>query len=43
MSAKGKVYGPCSKKQQLVLLENNVDILLTGGGELCASTVKTIL
>lgn len=27
-----EVFGPCSRKQQLVLLENNVDILLTGGG-----------
>ncbi len=27
-----KVYGPCSRRQQLVLLENEVDILLTGGG-----------
>lgn len=27
-----KVYGPCSRKQQMVLLENTVDILLTGGG-----------
>lgn len=28
-----KVYGPCSEKQKLVLIENTVDILLTGGGE----------
>jgi len=25
-------YGPCSIKQRMVLLENDVDILLTGGG-----------
>lgn len=29
---KQKVYGPCSRRQQLVLTENTVDILLTGGG-----------
>ena len=28
-------FGPCSVKQQLVLLENEVDILLTGGEEHC--------
>lgn len=27
-----KIYGPCSHKQMLVLTENSVDILLTGGG-----------
>jgi predicted phage terminase large subunit-like protein len=27
-----KIYGPCSEKQRLVLTENSVDILLTGGG-----------
>lgn len=27
-----KVYGPCSRRQQLVLVEDTVDILLTGGG-----------
>lgn len=32
MAAKQKVYGPCSVKQQLVLLDDETDILLTGGG-----------
>lgn len=27
-----KVFSPCSEKQRLVLIENEVDILLTGGG-----------
>lgn len=29
---KQKVYGPCSIKQQMVLLDDETDILLTGGG-----------
>lgn len=32
MVDKQKVYGPCSVKQQMVLLDNDSDILLTGGG-----------
>lgn len=36
-------FGPSSEKQRLVLLENEVDIHLTGGGEQSASTVKTVL
>jgi predicted phage terminase large subunit-like protein len=31
-STKQKIYGPCSRKQQLVLMDNEVDVLLTGGG-----------
>jgi hypothetical protein len=41
---KRKVFAPSSVKQQLVLQENDVDILLTGGGrQSCASTLKTTL
>lgn len=36
-------FGPSSEKQRLVLLEDEVDIHLTGGGEQSASTVKTVL
>jgi len=36
-------FGPASLRQQMVLLEDKVDVLLTGGGEPYASTVKTIL
>ena len=36
-------FGPCSEKQRLVLLEDKVDVLLTGGGEQSASTLKTTL
>lgn len=36
-------FGPASLRQQMVLLDEKVDVLLTGGGEHCASTVKTIL
>lgn len=32
MSSEQIIFGPCSTKQQLVLLEDDVDILLTGGG-----------
>lgn len=32
MSENTALFGPASRKQQLVLLENEVDILLTGGG-----------
>lgn len=32
MSIEQKVYGPCSRRQQLVLTDHSVDILLTGGG-----------
>jgi hypothetical protein len=31
MTDKAPHFGPCSEKQRLVLLENEVDILLTGG------------
>ena len=31
---KQKIYGPCSVRQQMVLQDNSVDILLTGGGKL---------
>jgi hypothetical protein len=41
---KRKVFAPSSLKQQLVLQENEVDIMLTGGGrQSCASTLKTTL
>lgn len=30
--AVGLVFGPCSLKQQMVLLDNTTDILITGGG-----------
>lgn len=44
MAAKDRIkFGPSSEKQRLVLLENEVDIHLTGGGEHCASTLKTVL
>ncbi len=36
-------FSPSSEKQRLVLLENEVDIHLTGGGEQSASTLKTTL
>lgn len=35
-------FGPCSEKQRLVLLEDKVDVLLTGGGEQGASTLKQL-
>lgn len=43
MINKKPIFAPCSEKQRLVLMENEVDILLTGGGRLCASTLKTTL
>lgn len=35
-------FGPCSEKQRLVLLEDDVDILLTGGGGMRLH-IKTVL
>ena len=37
------VFAPCSEKQRLVLQDDSTDILLIGGGRLCASTLKTTL
>lgn len=31
--AKKKVYGPCSEKQRLILMDTTTDIILVGGGK----------
>lgn len=43
MKDKKPTFQPCSEKQRLVLKEDEVDLFLTGGGEPCASTLKTTL
>lgn len=42
MSEKPIVFGPCSKKQQIIMSDDTTDVLLIGGGEYCASTLKTL-
>ncbi len=37
------VFGPASEKQRITLLDKTTDVILVGGGESCASTLKTIL
>ena len=41
---KPKNHGPASEKQKLILQDVTTDIILIGGGlNTCASTLKTIL
>jgi len=37
-----KLYGPASEAQRLILTAQE-DVILVGGGEPCASTLKTFL
>ena len=36
-------FGPASEKQRMVLQDTTTDVILVGGGKLCASTLKTTL
>jgi hypothetical protein len=35
------VFGPASEKQRMVLQDKTTDVILVGGGKICASTLKT--
>lgn len=38
-----KIFAPCSINQRIILMDEETDVILTGGGEPCASTLKTFL
>lgn len=40
--AEKKIYAPCSEAQRIILTDQSTDVILTGGGKLCAPTLKTL-
>ena len=42
MQESQKIFGPCSRKQQIIMADDTTDVLLIGGGEYGASTLKTL-